>query len=77
MNEKPRARRPDANYGPAGESKYVLEGVFWVPVSNSSHRRSNSSALPAPRPENLDTREVASASETELGSANNHRRALR
>jgi hypothetical protein len=77
MNEKLRAQRPDANPAPDGERKYVLEGVFWVPISNSSHRRSTSSALPAPRPENLDTSEGASAGKTEFGSANNHRRALR
>jgi hypothetical protein len=76
MNEKIRARRSAANSRSEGERKYVLEDVFWVPISNCSHRRSTSSALDAPRPEELDTREVSSSGKTELGSANNHRKEL-
>jgi hypothetical protein len=73
MNEKIRARPSAANSTSDGEKKYVLEDVFWVPISNCSHRHSTSSALDAPRPEKLETREVSSSDKTELGSANNHR----
>jgi hypothetical protein len=73
MNKKIRARRPTENSTSDGERKYVLEDVFWVPASNCSHRRSTSSALDAPRPEKLDTREVSSSGKTELGFANNRR----
>jgi hypothetical protein len=76
MNEKIRARRLAANSTSDGEKKYVLEDVFWVPISNCSHTHSTSSALHAPRSEKLDTREVSSSDKTELGSANNHRRVL-
>jgi hypothetical protein len=74
MNEKIRARRPAANSTSDGERKYVLEDVFWVPISNCSHTHSTPSAIHPPRPEELDTREVSSSGKTELGSANNHRK---
>jgi hypothetical protein len=72
MNEKIHARHSAANSASDDERKYVLEDVFWVPISNCSQRCSTSSALHAPRPERLDTREVSRSGKTKLGSGNNH-----
>jgi hypothetical protein len=33
-----------------GKRKYVLEGIFWVPISNCSDRYSTSSVLPVSPP---------------------------
>jgi hypothetical protein len=73
MNEKTLAQRPTANCTSDGERKFVLEDVFWVPISNSSQWRSTSSALDAPRPEKLHTSEGSISDKTESGTASDHR----
>jgi len=73
MNEKISVPRSAAKSTSHSERKYVLEDVFWVPISNCGHSSSTSSALDAPCAEKLDTREVSSSGKTELVFANNHR----
>jgi hypothetical protein len=53
--------RPSATISAPQEKKYVLEGVFWVPISNCNSRRSISRLVPEPRPEKLDNSEPSSS----------------
>jgi hypothetical protein len=73
MSERTTPRLPVAISGSQGKIKYVLEDVFWVPISNSRWRYSSSFVLAELPSDELDTGEVASAGETELGSAINLR----
>jgi len=73
MNEEVRAERAEAHSTSDGQRKYVLEDVFWVPISNCRHARAVSSALPARCPEDRDTREPSGSGETESASPNNFR----
>jgi hypothetical protein len=67
------ASTASSNFRVPGKKKYVLEDVFWVPISNSRWRHCSSHVLPELHTEELDTGEVASAGETEVGSAINLR----
>ena len=71
MNEKIGPRPSEAISSPQENRKYVLEGVFWVPLSSCS--RSTSSALSELRSEELDLGETSDSGETKSGSAKNPR----
>jgi hypothetical protein len=73
MSKKIQPRPPVAISGSQGSVKYVLEDVFWVPISNSRWKRSTSLVLPELHSEKLDTGEVSQSCDTESGSANNLR----
>jgi hypothetical protein len=45
---------------------YVLEDVFWVPISNCSSKRSASGVVPGLRSEALDTSEASSSGDLEI-----------
>lgn len=69
MNEKKGPRLSAVNSTSQGERKYVLEDVFWVPVSNCRDRHSDS-AVPSQRRANTrDTSEVSNPVETESDAA--------
>jgi hypothetical protein len=53
------------------ERKYVLEDVFWVPISNCSSSHSVFPAIPELRAEKLGTSEASSWDTTESDSAKN------
>lgn len=55
MYRKIRSRVLAAISASQGKNEYVLDGVFWVPVSNCSSIRSASSRAPEPRSQELDT----------------------
>jgi hypothetical protein len=57
MSEKTHPRPPVAIPGCREKGKYVLEDVFWVPISNSRFRRST--VVPELRSEKVDTGEVS------------------
>jgi len=72
-NEKIHPRSSETISAPQGERKYILEGVFWVPISNCSSRHSTSLVLPELHSKKFDTVEVSSSDETELDRADNLR----
>jgi len=69
MNEKMDPRPSAASSTSLGERKYVLEDVFWVPVSNCSVRHSHSAVPSQQRSDTRDTSEVSNPVEAELDSA--------
>jgi hypothetical protein len=74
MNEKiDDLRSTEEFFAPQARERYVLENVFWVPLSNRSVRHSSTShALPEPRSETPTTNgKVSSLDATELGSLSN------
>jgi len=69
MNEKMNPRPAAASPTSQGERKYVLEDVFWVPVSNCSDRHSDSAVPSQHRSDTRDASEVSNPVETELDAA--------
>jgi hypothetical protein len=69
MNEKMDSRPSAASSTSQGGRKYVLEEVFWVPVSNCSDRDSDSAVPSQHRSDTRDTSEVSNPVETELDAA--------
>ena len=69
MNEKMNPRPAAASPTSQRERKYVLEDVFWVPVSNCSDRHSDSAVPSQHRSDTRDVSEVSNPVETELDSA--------
>jgi len=69
MNEKMDPRASAASSTSQGEGKYVLEDVFWVPVSNCSDRHSDSAVPSQHRSDTRDASEVSNPVETELDAA--------
>jgi len=69
MNEKINPRPAAASSTSHGERKYVLEDVFWVPVSNCRDRHSDSAVPSQHRADTCDTSEVSNPVETELDAA--------
>jgi hypothetical protein len=63
VNEKIHPRPTEEISAPHAEEKYVLEDVFWVPLSNCRFRQSTSLVLPEPRSENHDNGKVSSPGE--------------
>ena len=69
MNEKLNPRPSATSSRLQGERKYVLEDVFWVPVSNCRDRHSDSAVQAQDRPDTRDASEVSNPVETELEAA--------
>jgi len=69
MNKKLNPRPSAASSRSQGERKYVLEDVFWVPISNCSERHSDSAVPAQDRPDTCDASEVSNPVETELEAA--------
>ena len=61
MREKVLRRLAAIISGSQLERKYVLEDVFWVPITNCKSRQSTSQVLPKLHPEKLDTGELSSS----------------
>jgi hypothetical protein len=73
MHKKIRSRLSTGNSVSQQESKYVLEEVFWVPISNCNSMRSTPPAIPELRAEKLETDEVSNLGQSELGFTRNLR----
>ena len=73
MNEKMNPRLSAVNSTSQGERKYVLEDVFWVPVSNCSDRHSDSAVPSQHSSATRDTSKVSNPVETELDAARKFR----
>lgn len=73
MNKKMDPRLPAASSRSQGGRKYVLEDVFWVPVSNCSDRHSDSALPSQNRPDTDDTSKVSNPVERELDAARKFR----
>jgi len=69
MNEKINPRPAAASSTSHGERKYVLEDVFWVPVSNCRDRHPNSAVPSQHRSDTRDRSEVSNPVETESDAA--------
>jgi hypothetical protein len=59
MREKVLHRLAAIISGSQLESKYVLEDVFWVPITNCKSRQSTPDVLPKLHPKKLDTGELS------------------
>jgi hypothetical protein len=59
--------RPSATIS-APQGKHVLQGVFWVTISNCNSRRSISRLVAEPRPEKLDNSEPSSSGYLEIST---------
>jgi hypothetical protein len=67
MNEKINPGLSRATSSSQGKTKYVLEDVFWVPISNSSSRNFTLPALIEPHSKKPDIGEVSGSDESEPG----------
>ena len=68
MNEKINPGFSRATSCSQGKTKYVLEDVFWVPVSNCSSRHFTLPALSETRSKKPDIGEVSGSDESETAS---------
>lgn len=73
MHKKIRSQLSTGNSASQQEVKYVLEDVFWVPISNCISRRSGSPAIPELRSGKRETDEVPNSDERELAFTRNRR----
>jgi len=73
MHKKIRPGLSTGNFASQQEAKYVLEDVFWVPISNCISRRSTPPAILELRPEKLETDQASNSDESELGFTRNLR----
>jgi hypothetical protein len=65
MSKKIQPRPPVAISESQGSVKYILEDVFWVPISNSRWKRSTSLDLSELHSEKLCTGKVSESCDTE------------
>jgi hypothetical protein len=73
MHKKIRPGLSNGNSASQQEAKYVLEDVFWVPISNCISRRSTPPAIAELRPEKLETDEASNPGDSELAFTRNLR----
>ena len=66
MNEKINPGFSRATSCSQGKTKYVLEDVFWVPISNCSSRHSTLPALIKPHSKKPDIGEVSGSDKSEI-----------
>jgi hypothetical protein len=71
MNEKINPQLSSATPCSQEKTKYVLEDVFWVPISNCSSRHFPSPVSPELHSEKAKIGEVSSPGESDSSSASN------
>jgi hypothetical protein len=69
MNEKTKPRLSTAICRSQGKTKYVLEDVFWVPISNCSSRHLTLPGRLELHPKRLDVTEVRNLEESESSAS--------